>query len=69
MPLGDGTGPPGGSGPGTGRKRGSCGSSRKGKGTGSGSKLENLIGVISSVVALGTTIVKLFSSKKTKEKK
>ena len=65
MPLGDGKGPPWGSGPGTGQRRGRCGGD--GRGTGDGNESQSLI-IIGSIIALVTSVVKFLSSKKHEEK-
>lgn len=69
MPLGDGKGPPWGSGPGTGQRRGRCDSAGKSSWSSSGSKSQSLIAIIGSAIALATSIVKLLSSKKQENKK
>ena len=67
MPMGNGKGPPWGNGPGTGRRRGRC-DAGKDSVSGNTGNSENLIAIIGGSIALATSIVKLISSRKKKEK-
>jgi hypothetical protein len=65
MPRGDGTGPPWGSGPGTGRGVRGCLGSRDPRGSKiSGSRVERYVGYIEMLVPLASSLVMLFKKLK-----
>ncbi len=67
MPLRDGTGPPWGKGPGTGNKKGKCGSTA-GPSLVSGNKTSSFIAIVGCLATLIEAIAKLFLSKEEKRK-